>query len=530
MRPSLARPLVGALLLLLLAACHSSQVPKHLMEDPQVLRRGNGPEPDSLDPQLARTDSAAQILRDCYEGLISLDHEARPAPGVAASWDVSADGLLYTFHLRSDARWSNGDAVVAQDFIASWQRLINPSTGAPYAQALRPIVGVAEILAGQKPLEALGVDAPDGQTVRVHLVRPVAYFLGLLAHWSTYPTYHGQVPARVGGVISNGAYVPTAWVVGSEVTAQRNAYYWRPPAASFKTVRYVHIVDANDEYARFRGGGLDSTYTLPLQPITHLEATPEATVHRAPQWGLYYYGFNLDKAPFKDAKGLRQALAMTVDRERLVSSVTGLGEMPAYTWVPPGMASYEAQHFAWESLPPAERLARARALYSQAGYSVSQPLKIELNFPSGSTHERIALAVAAMWKEALGVDVILGGEEFKSLLQRITRGDTMMFRASWIADYNDPWTFAEVMSSGFGINLPKYSNAAYDTFLESANRSVSSPDRVAALQSAERQLLEDAPIIPLYYYVNKHLVSRHIRGWYDNGMNVTYTKDLEWQP
>ncbi len=514
----------------LMAGCHSSETPTHPSHELHALKRGNGPEPDSLDPQFARTDSAAQIIRDCYEGLVSLDSQARPAPGVAASWDISADGLVYTFHLRTDARWSNGEAVSAQDFVTSWQRLINPSTGAPYAQALQPVSGAAEILAGQRPVGSLGVEAIDPQTFRVHVVRPIAYFLGLLAHWSTYPTYHGLAPARVGEVVSNGAYVPTAWIVGSEVTAQRNAYYWRQPAPSIEQVRYLHIADANDEYARFRAGGLDTTYTLPLQPLTHLESTPDATVHRAPQWGLYYYGFNLDKAPFKDAQGLRQALAMTVDRERLVASVTGLGEVPAYTWVPPGMAAYEAQRFAWASLSLTDRRARARALYEQAGYSLTHPLKIELRFPSGSTHERIALAIAAMWKEALGVEVILGGEEFKSLLQRIARGDTMVFRASWIADYNDPWTFAEVMSSGFGINLPKYHSAAYDTFLKTAAGTVSPLERIAALQAAEKQLLADAPIIPLYYYVNKHLVSNHVRGWYDNGMNVTYTRDLEWQP
>ena len=530
MRRHVTRRILGVLCLSLLVACHSSQAPSAVALDKQVLRRGNGPEPDSLDPQLARTDSAAQIIRDCYEGLISLDSEARPTAGVADSWDISADGLLYTFHLRADARWSNGDPVVAQDFVTSWRRLINPSTAAPYAQTLRPIVGAAQILAGRMPVDSLGVDTPDNQTLRVHLVHPTAYFLGLLAHWSTYPTYHGHVPGRLGTVISNGAYVPTAWVVGSEITAERNVYYWRQPAASIETVRYLHIADANDEYARFRAGGLDTTYTLPLQPLARLEATPDATVHRAPQWGLYYYGFNLETAPFKDAKGLRQALAMTVDRERLVSSVTGLGEDPAYTWVPQGMAGYESQRFEWVSLSKVERLARARSLYQQAGYSIDHPLKIELRFPSGSTHERIALAIAAMWKESLGVEVTLSGEEFKSLLQRIARGDTMMFRASWIADYNDPWTFAEVMSSDFGLNLPKYKSATYDAFLQTANGSVSPPERIAALQSAERLLLEDAAIIPLYYYVNKHLVSKHIRGWYDNGMNVTYTKDLEWQP
>ncbi len=492
-----------------------------------VLTRGNGPEPDSLDPQLARTDTAANILRDAYEGLASLNAHGEPEPGAAEHWAVSDEGLTYTFTLRANARWSNGEPVVAGDFVAAWRRLVDPATGAPYAAVLQPVANAAAITAHTAAVDTLGVSAPDARTLVVHLRAPTPYFPGLVAHWSTFPTYHGSPPAPAGKTVSNGAYTLTDWIVGSHVTLNRNSAYWNAAATHIGAVRFVHVPDANDEYARFRSGGLDATYVMPQQPIARLRAENGSQIHLGPQLGVYYYGFNLAKAPFKGATGLRQALAMTVDRERIVESVTGLGEVPAYSWVPPGTAGYESQRFAWADEPYAVRLATARGLYAQAGYSAKHPLVVELRYPSGPTHERIAIAVASMWKEALGVDTHLLGEEFKSMLQAINRGETQVFRSSWVGDYNDAWTFAEVLKGDFGINLPRYSSAAYDASLSAAAREPDPGKRRGALEAAERTMLADAPLVPLYFYVNKHLVAPRVRGWHDNVMNVVYTKDLE---
>jgi oligopeptide transport system substrate-binding protein len=495
-----------------------------------LLRRGNGPEPDSLDPQRARTDAAAQILRDTYEGLTSLDARGEPMPGAADHWDVSADGRVYTFHLRPTLRWSNGERLVAADFVAAWRRLVTPATAAEYAAVLTPVVGATAIIAGHQPATVLGIEATDERTLVVTLVAPTPYFPGLVAHWSTFPTYHGVAPMAPGQTVSNGAYVLSDWVVGSHVGARRNPAYWNAAATHIEAVRYLHIADAGDEYARYRAGALDTTYALPQQPLAQLLAAHGAELHRIPQLGVYYYGFNLDRPPFRDAPGLRQALAMTVDRERLVASVTGLGELPAYAWIPPGIAHYSAQRFAWADQTAAERLATARQLYAAAGYTRDRPLKLDLHVPSGASHERVALAVAAMWKEALGVETELHAEEFKSLLQTIARGEATVFRSSWIADFNDPWTFAEVLSADFGINLSHYRSRAYDAELARAAVALDPLTRASALESAERQALADTPVVPLYYYVNKHLVAPRVRGWYDNVMNVVYTKDLELMP
>lgn len=523
---------LAATLAATVAACGGAAPPVAAPAAPSatVLRRGNGPEPDSLDPQLARSVSAATILRDAYEGLATLDRDGVPGAGVARSWDVSADRRTYTFHLRPEARWSNGEPVVAADFVAAWRRLVDPATGAQYADVLKPVAGAAAIIAGRAPPATLGVAAPDAQTLEVTLVAPTPYFPALAAHWSTFPTYRAVAPAAPGATVSNGAYRLTEWVVGSHVAARRNRHYWNDAATRIEAVRYLHIADANDEYARYRGGALDATYTLPQQPLARLVAAHGAELRRGPQLGVYYYGFNLARPALGNAPGLRQALAMSIDRERLTAAVTGLGELPAYSWVPPGVADYGAQRFAWAAETPAERLAEARRLYAAAGYSGARPLRLELRFASGATHERIAIAVAAMWHEALGVETRLVGEEFKSLLQTISRGEAEVFQASWIGDYNDAWTFAEALGGDFGINLPRYRSAAYDRLLAGAAAASDPAARRAALEAAERQLLADTPLVPLYFYVDKHLVAPRVHGWTDNVMNVVYSKDLEIGP
>jgi oligopeptide transport system substrate-binding protein len=491
-----------------------------------VLRRGNGPEPDSLDPQLARADSAANILRDLYEGLTVLDATGAPAPGAAERWDVSPDGLVYTFHLRDNLRWSNGEPLTANDFVASWRRLVTPATGGQYAQLLAPVVNAAEIVAGRADPASLGIEAPDARTVVVRLRAPTPYFLALAAHWSTLPVYGGRAPGRAGEAMSNGAFVLANWTVGSQVVARRNRSYWNDAATRLDEVRYVHVADANDEYTRYRAGELDVTYILPQQPIAKLRATHGAELVTGPQLGVMYYGFNLTKPPFATAPGLRQALTMTIDRDRLVKSVTNLGEPPAYAWVPIGTADYTPQVPEWAALPYAERVARAKQLYAAAGYGPSKPLRFELRFPTGATNERVALAVTAMWKSALGVEAKLVPEEFKSLLQSVNRGEAQVFRASWVGDYNDANTFLQLLASDFGINLPKYRSAEYDALLEEAARATDAGVRRTKLEAAERRMLADAPVMPLYFFVNKHLVSPRVQGWYDNPTNVVYSRAL----
>jgi oligopeptide transport system substrate-binding protein len=495
------------------------------------LRRGNGSEPDSIDPQLARMEAAMTILRDCYEGLVSMAPDGRPIPGAAESWTVSADGRIYTFRLRAAARWSNGDTLVAEDFVQAFRRLVNPATASQYALMLEPVVNASEIVAGRKQPDSLGVAAPDEATLVVELAEPSPYFVAMLSHPSTFPVHRATLAAkpkefaRPGVAVTNGAFTPSAWEIGSHIVAVRNKHYWNDAATRLDAVRYVHVADPVAELTRFRAGDLDVTYTVPPGEVARLERDLPGQLHIAPHVGVYYYGLALDLLPFRNTPKLRQALAMAVDREVLTQRVLGDGERPAYGWVPPGIAGYEPQKFEWATLDSAVRTQEAQRLYEEAGYSRSRPLRVELRTSKSPLHDRIALAVTAMWKEHLGAEVSLRSEDFRVLKAAIDAREAPLFRASWISDYNDAYSFLQILKGGFGINLPRYESTAYDAALTVAS-TTSGDERIAHLATAERQLLADVPLIPLYFYVSKHLVAPRVSGWYDNVMNVTYSKDL----
>jgi oligopeptide transport system substrate-binding protein len=504
---------------------------KAVMRD--TLRRGNGPEPDTLDPQRARVDASFNILRDLFEGLTAVGPDGTPVPAAAESWTVSADGLEYRFHLRDGLRWSNGDPLVAGDYVAGMRRLVDPATAAPYAGAFDPVLNATEIVAGRMTVDSLGVAAPDARTVEIRLEHPAPYLLGLLAQPGTFPVHgptlarHGAEYARPGNLVSNGAFVLSDWVVGSHIVAERNASYWNAAETKIARVHYVHDSDPSTEFRRYRADELDLTYVLPPSQFSWIKEHMPEELHVSPQLSIYYYGFNLTRPPFKDRPGLRRALSMVIDRDRLTAAVTGVGEAPAWGWVPPGVANYTSQQFDYASMPAAERVAEARRLYAAAGYSAENPLKVEIRYNSGEVHNRLAVAIAAMWKESLGVETTLYAEEFRALLQSVqARKDTQVFRSSWVGDYNDAYTFAQLLQSGFGINLTGYSNPTYDALLREAMGTPDPAARRALLEQAERTMLADHPVLPLYFYVNKHLVKPWVRGWSDNVMNIQYSKNL----
>ncbi|MGH8322947.1 MAG: peptide ABC transporter substrate-binding protein, partial [Steroidobacteraceae bacterium] len=504
----------GALLALAtaLVACSnspdggSSTAASSSLHPSAVLLRGNGPDPDSLDPQRARSAESQTILRDLCEGLTALDKNAGVAPGVARTWTVSPDGKTYTFKLRPDARWSNGDRVVAADFVAALRRLVDPATASAYAQVIDVIANAGAIVAGKRTPETLGVTAPDDSTVVVELATPAAYLPQLLSHTSTCPVHrptlaaHGDSFARPGIMVSNGAFVLQEWVQNSHILVTRNHYYWNDSATRLDAVKYLLIADENAELTRYRAGELHVTAVVPRGQFDWIKANLGGELHVSPQLNTYFYGFNLRRAPFKDNPGLRRALSLVIDRERLARLVLRVGEVPAYGWVPPGVNDYVSQSFDYKGTPLSERIAAARRLYAAAGYSSSNPLRFELRYNSGEVHTKLAVAIASAWKEALGVEARLTAVEFKSLLQDIDRGDVEMFRSSWVGDYNDAYTYLQYLKSDFGINLPHYRNPAYDLLLTRAAGEVDTTKRRELLEQAERLALHDHPLIPLYFY------------------------------
>jgi oligopeptide transport system substrate-binding protein len=520
-----------------LAGCHRHGVPDSLDAPPNasalhVLRRGNGPEPDSLDPQKAVTQEAQTILRDLFECLTALDHEGGPAPGAAESWVVSPDGTTYTFRLRATAQWSTGDRVTGADFVAGLRRLVDPATASQNGALIDVVRYARDILKGKLPPERLGVEAPDDSTVVVTLEHPAPYLPSLLSHPSTCPVHRatlaqkGMDLGRPGVLVSNGAFVLSDWIPGQYIAARRNRFYWNDRKTYWDRVMYLHIEDANAEFLRYRTGELPITATVPRSQYLYIQEHLARELHVTPGLSIYYYGFNLDRPPFRDNLKLRQALNLVIDREQLAQRVLRAGERPAYSWVPGGVDHYTPQSPSFASLPTEKRLQMARQLLKEAGYSGAHPLRFELRYNAGELHSRIAIAIAQVWKEALGADVQITAEDFRSLLNDVDTGQVQLFRSTWGADYNDALSFLQVLRSDSGINQMHYRSPAFDALLDQAAGESDPAQRAATLQRAESLALRDAPVIPLFYGVARHLVKPTIAGWYNNVMNVTYSKDL----
>ncbi len=517
---------------MLMSACGQPGAGEPAIDPARVMRKGNGAEPESLDIHRARSEPALSILRDLYEGLTELSPSGAAVLAAADRCSISADGKTYRFHVREDARWSNGDRVSAADFVAAWRRLLDPRTAAQYSQLLAPIRGARAIFTGAADPSTLAAQVLDDGVLEVQLEHPTPYFMALLSHPAAFPIHRATLAARgnafakPGVMVSNGAFVLARWDFGSHLRATRNHFYWNDAATRLDAVDYYSIAEPAAELAAFRAGQLDSTVTIPSEQFAMVKQRLTKELHLAPQLAVYYLGLNLRKAPLADSPALRRALSMVIDRQRLVDAVTGMGETPAFSLVPPQVLNYTPSLPDYAAWPIQQRIAAARELLRTARLPAAA-LHLELRYNSGELHSRLALAVAAMWKESLGVDTDLHAEEFKVLLQDLERGSVVqVFRGSWLADYDDAFSFLQMLQSGFGINTPHYSSPKYDALLAAAAGQADPLQRRALLEQAEGTMLADQPLIPLYFYVAKHLVNQRVRGWQDNPMNVVYAKAL----
>jgi oligopeptide transport system substrate-binding protein len=488
----------------------------------QVLRKGNGAEPESLDPHHAESVTASNVLRDLYEGLVAEAADGTLIPGAAESWKLSADGLVYTFRMRPGARWSNGDPVTAADFEYGLKRSADPATLNEYAAILTPIENADAVVAGELPPERLGVKATDELTLEIRVHTPTPYLLGLLTHASTYAVHrpsiaaHGQNFARPGTLVGNGAYRLAEWSMQSHIRLVRNPYYWDDANTTLDEVWCYSIENADAELNRYRAGELDLTDTVPARQLRWLKANLADELRIAPYLGSYVFGFNMTRPPFGANPALRKALALAVDREILTSRISGAGEMPAYSWVPP-VTGYHPRQPEWGGWTQVQRDEEARRLYAQAGYTRDKPLRVQLLYNTDNNHRRLTAALAAMWRETLGVQTELLNQEWQVFLQtRREKLETEVFRYAWIGDYDDPFTFLEILQSTHGINDMGYSSPQYDALLSRASREANPARRMRLLADAEQLMLADLPMIPVYFYVSKKLVKPWVAGFHGN--------------
>ena len=524
---------LAALLLSAVTGCGRAPAPEARQAEgaaPIVFRRGNGPEPATLDPQRAQDENSRDVIRDLYEGLVAETSSGEQVPGAASSWSVSEDGLEWTFNLRPEGRWSNGDAVTAADFVAGFRRAVDPATASTEAGLLMPVAGAREIIAGDAALETLGVQAPDPHRLVLTLARPTPYLLGLLTHPVTFPVHrpslaqHGNGFARPGRMVTNGAYRLDAWEPQSFVQLARNEFFRERPQVDL--VRFMTFDMAEAELNHYRTDALDYTSQIPMARYQWLKDNLGDELYLTPALSTQFWLFNTLRPPTDDLR-VRQALAMAVDREQLVDAVLGSGDAPAYGLVPPGVLNYTAQSFTWRELPMPQRIERARALLAEAGYDADNPLQLTVHYNTDENLRRVAVAVTSMWREHLGVESTLYNEEFRVMLSRRKDPDQWrVLRLSWRGDYNDASNFLEIVKTTGAVSDTGYDDAVYEGLLREAAVEQDPAGRRALLEAAERRMLESVPILPLYHPVSRQMVKPWVRGYAPNILNRTYTRNI----
>jgi oligopeptide transport system substrate-binding protein len=495
------------------------------------LHRHLSQSPRTLDPALNEDVAAYSIADDLFEGLVRLDAEGKVAPGVAARWEQSADGSTWLFHLRPEARWSNGDPVQAGDFIYAWRRILDPATGSVNSEQLAPIEGVAQILAGTQPLSSLGVRALDPLTLEVRLASPTPYFVYLLTLCWFMPLHeptvqkHGAAWTQPEHIVGNGAFVLQTRTASGQITLVRNPQYWDASAVRLKAVTYHPITDTAAATARFLAGDLDITDRFQIEDMDWLRRDLAGQVRLEPYFATYMMAMNVTRPPFDDVR-VRRAMVMALDRQVLTGKLLKGRYSPAAGIVPP-LPGYDAVVPEWAQWSTEARHEKARELLVEAGYSAQRPLDVQLWYPmSDADTRRLMEGMAAMWRTTLGARVRIEPEEWRAFQQnRKLHQRGLQFYAR-IGDYPDPLTFLALAKSSGDQNEMQYSSAPYDAALEEGQRSVDAAARQAAYQRAERILNDDAVVIPIYYYRSKHLVRSHVHGWRESPMDRHASREL----
>jgi len=490
----------------------------------QVLHRGNGAEPETLDPAKSTGVTESNIQYEIFEGLTTYSPDGQVVPGVAEKWEVSDDGKTYTFHLR-DSKWSNGDPVTAEDFVYAWRRVLDPATASDYAPIFDVIANTEQIRKGEeKDLTKLGIAATDPKTFTVSLAKSAPYFLGLVRHSSFLPVHKatvdkfGQDWTKPGNIVGNGAFTLSEWTPQSSLTVVKNPNYYDAANVKLEKIVYYPTEDISEEFKRFRNGELQITYEVPSDQIGFIEANMKDEYEAKPYLGTYYYVVN-ETRENGGKKEVREALALAIDREAIADKVTQGSFLPAYSWVPPGTPDYTTQYLSFKDMPMPERIAKAKELLAGAGFTAEKPLKLEILYNTSENHKKIAIAIQDMWKQ-VGVDATLNNQEWQVYLDTRDNKQFDVARAAWIGDYADPVTFLDLFLSDAGVrNDAGYNNAEFDKLVKDSFGISDPKARMASLEKAEQMFLADLPIIPILHYKTKHMVSKKVQGWAYNNLD-----------
>ena len=510
-----------------LASCSDKAVRAPCPAGKLCLEYGNGSEPVSLDPPKTTGTWEDRVMGEMLIGLTQNDPLGRPAPGMATSWQASPDGMVWTFHLRR-ALWSDGVQVTADDFVFGLQRLMNPATASQYAYLMYIIKNAQAVNEAKLPPSALGARAIDPLTLQITLEHPAPFLPEIAKHQTMYPAPrhvierwgdHWTDPAHY---VANGPYKLVEWKLGDHITVTRNPLFWDAKSVSFDQINFYPTADAISAERRIRRGELDVNTDIQSNRIAYLRQSDQIPVYvRVHTYlGVNYLAFNTRDVPALADRRVRIALAMSVDREFITNKLLRGGQLPAYTFVPPGVANYGVvTPPVWAAWPLARRQAAARALLARAGYGPGHPLRIDYLHSNTPDSMLIAPAIQADW-QTIGVKVNLSQEETEIAYQDLRERNFQVGVAAWIADYNDATSFLGLQQSSTGAqNYGDYKNPAYDALLALADNEPDAGRRASFLTRAEQLMLGDAPVTPIYFYVNKNLVSPKVDGWVDNAVD-----------
>ncbi|NLI12472.1 MAG: peptide ABC transporter substrate-binding protein [Peptococcaceae bacterium] len=502
--------LLSSLLIAILASgCGSARNAGKETRD-QLIRYNVCAEPETLDPAKANGMPEGTIILQLFDGLTRYDENQEIKPAIAESWQISTDGLIYTFKLR-DAKWGNGEPIKAQDFVFSWLRVLAPETASEYAYQLFYVKGAEDYNSGKGKKEDVAIKAIDDKTLQVTLEKPTPQFLGLTAFYTLFPVYEKSVqdndnwftdPAKY---IGNGPFKMVSWEHNQKIVLEKNPNYWDAAKVRLNKLE-IYLIDSVDTgFNMFKTGQLDFQEEVPVQEITAMRESKELQI--APDTSIYFYRFNVTRKPFDDVR-VRKALAMAIDRKQLTDNVLMAGEKPAFAFVPFGFKDEGGKDFRQTSGNLfEENLTEAKKLLAEAGYPEGKGFpKAAILFNTSENHMKIAEAIQQMWKKNLGIEVSLESTEWQVYMDREESGDYDIARAAWTPDYLDPMSFIDLFVTDGGNNYTGWGKAAYDALVDEANSTSDQKIRMEAMRKAEMILMDEMPVMPIYFYTNANLI------------------------
>lgn len=525
-----------------LLACGRGESNVSLGNREGILHYGNGTEPQGLDPHVVTGLPESHIVRGLFEGLaVKNPYTLEPEPGVAQSWTVSDDGLTVTFYLNPQAKWSNGEPMSAADYVWSWRRALHPMMGNQNAYMLYPVLNAEAFATGKlENFDQVGVKALDDHTLQVTLNAPTPYFVQLMDHYSTFAVHRATIEkfgkatdrftrwTRVENIVGNGAFTLQEWQLNRRIRIAKSTTYWDRDRVQLNGVVFYPTENTSSEERMFRAEQLHYTQTIPLDKIPVYRAMENSPFVNAPYLGTYYYLLNTAQVPLQDVR-VRQALALAVDRTRLIRAVMHDAYVPAYSITPPGTLGYEPPRLVKHDPE------RARELLAQAGFPDGKDWPgLELTYNTSESHRKVAVALQQMWKDALNIEITLTNQEWKVYLDSVDQMNFQMARRGWIGDYVDPNNFLDLFLCEGGNNNTGFCNSHYDEMiLRQAPMAKSREERYKIFHAAETLLMEQMPFIPIYTYTSSHLIHPSVKGMPSNlmdSMNLKYIAlEKSWQ-